>query len=155
MSGARRAMFLAALVVLIALAALGAWSYFTLPAVIPTRFDGNGDVSAWGPKWTILILPATAALAFALLFALGRTPARLNLPQEMDPERGARASELAVELVAALALISMLGMTALETETIAAARSGTMGPILATAAIVLFCTLGCIGVYAVRIYRDV
>lgn len=45
------------------------WVYSQLPEIIPTHFNGAGEIDGYGPKYSLLFLPGLATI-FILLFVL-------------------------------------------------------------------------------------
>jgi len=73
---------------------LAIFSYSALPAVIPTHFGLGGEPDGWGPRWTILVLPAVGLALYLLLTLLGRIPHRLNYPWKITEANAARQYRL-------------------------------------------------------------
>ena len=57
-----------------------------LPDRIPIHFGDRGLADAWGDKVTIWILPAVAAIIFAVLTAVSRYPHTFNYPVPITSE---------------------------------------------------------------------
>ena len=61
-----------------------------LPDRIPIHFDYRGLADAWGDKVTIWIVPAVAAIIFAVLTAVSRYPHTFNYPVPITSENARR-----------------------------------------------------------------
>jgi uncharacterized membrane protein len=61
-----------------------------LPDRIPIHFGYRGLADAWGDKVTIWILPAVAAIIFAVLTAVSRYPHTFNYPVPITSENARR-----------------------------------------------------------------
>ena len=61
-----------------------------LPDRIPIHFDDRGLADAWGDKVTIWIMPAVAAIIFAVLTAVSRYPHTFNYPVPITSENARR-----------------------------------------------------------------
>ena len=74
----------------------------TLPDIIPTHFNGAGEIDGWGSKYTIII-PFIIQLAMTLLLSyLAKHPEKHNYPFAITDENRdyqyARSSELIMKL---------------------------------------------------------
>ena len=61
-----------------------------LPDRIPIHFGYRGLADAWGDKVTIWIVPAVAAIIFAVLTAVSRYPHTFNYPVPINSENARR-----------------------------------------------------------------
>ncbi|CAA9324494.1 protein of unknown function DUF1648 [uncultured Microcoleus sp.] len=61
-----------------------------LPDRIPIHFGVRGLADAWGDKVTIWIMPAVAAIIFAVLTAVSRYPHTFNYPVPITSENARR-----------------------------------------------------------------
>ncbi|MEG4987351.1 DUF1648 domain-containing protein [Microcoleus sp. BR0-C5] len=61
-----------------------------LPDQIPIHFGLGGLADAWGDKVTIWILPAVAAIIFAVLTAISRYPHTCNYPVRITSDNARR-----------------------------------------------------------------
>ena len=64
--------------------------YPSLPDTIPSHFDINGQVNAYGPKATLLIFPSIGILITLLFQTLCRFPWVFNYPVRITSENAAR-----------------------------------------------------------------
>ena len=88
-TSADKAIALVAWATLALLWALTIWSLFTLPATIPTHFNGAGAPDRYGEKGSLLMLPLVATALFAVMTAIGsafrKSPHALNYPVAITP----------------------------------------------------------------------
>lgn len=61
-----------------------------LPDLIPIHFGFSGLADAWGDKVTIWIMPAVAAIIFAVLTAVSRYPHTFNYPVRITDQNARR-----------------------------------------------------------------
>ncbi|MEG4274621.1 MULTISPECIES: DUF1648 domain-containing protein [unclassified Microcoleus] len=73
-----------------------------LPDRIPIHFGLGGLADAWGDKLTIWIVPAVAAILFAVLTAVSRYPHTFNYPVRITSENARRQYLLARGLLVCL-----------------------------------------------------
>ena len=83
---------------------LAVYYYATLPAIVPTHFNGAGQVDAHGPKGTIFILPVVGSVLFASMTALNRFPHIFNYPVQITPANAPTQYALATRLLRFLKL---------------------------------------------------
>ena len=84
------------------LVGLALLSYDSLPASIPTHFGLGGEPDGWGPRWTILILPAVGLLLYVVLTVMARFPHRLNYLWEVTEANASGQYRLARTFLGAL-----------------------------------------------------
>ena len=70
-----------------------------LPDRIPIHFGLGGLADAWGDKATIWMMPAVAAIIFAVLTAVSRYPHTFNYPVRITSENARRQYLLARSLL--------------------------------------------------------
>ncbi|AFZ09037.1 protein of unknown function DUF1648 [Oscillatoria nigro-viridis PCC 7112] len=70
-----------------------------LPDRIPIHFGLGGQPDTWGDKLTIWIVPATAAITFAVLTAVSRYPHTFNYPVRITEENARQQYLLARSLL--------------------------------------------------------
>ena len=107
-----------------------------LPDAVPMHWNLRGQIDRWGPKWTLLLLPAINAACWLLLQAFPRLDPRIGRNPEQH-ERTLRFLHLAqFGMVALLTLFSLL--------VIAAAAGGNLdvARIVLIALLCLFVVLG-------------
>jgi uncharacterized membrane protein len=73
-----------------------------LPDRIPIHFGFSGQPDAWGDKLTIWLLPAVAAIIFAVLTAVSRYPHTFNYSVRITDENARRQYLLARSLLVSL-----------------------------------------------------
>lgn len=105
--------------------AAAVWS--SLPARVPTHFGADGQADGWGGKGSLLILPAMAALMFAVLTLAARSPAAFNYPFPLTKENAPRQAALASLLLAWLRLALVWLFVGVEWGVVAGARGGSDG----------------------------
>ncbi len=151
----RRAAFTIALVAFLALVAVSAYGYATLPPTIPTKFDLAGRVAAWGPKSTIWWLPGVLALGLTLLYASYRTgTGAMRLPFEVADAKVDVARSLTRDMMAVLAAAMSLLFLILQVAIVQSARNLGASPLLTPA--ILLVVVGMIALiagYSVAVYR--
>ena len=107
-----------------------------LPDAVPMHWNVRGQIDRWGPKWTLLMLPAINAACWLLLQAVPSLDPRIRRNREQH-ERTLRFLRLAqFGMVALLTLLSLL--------VIAAAAGGKVdvARIVLIALLLLFVVLG-------------
>ena len=128
---------------LVALLAMTAWGWPQLPATIPTHFGVNGQPNAYGPKATILLLPALL-LAMTIGFtALARFPWIFNYPVVITPENAEqnyRRGRTLLEVVNAV-VAALFAVIQWQTVRLAAGAAHDLGPAFSPLAIILFVIL--------------
>jgi len=83
---------------------LALYFYATLPAVVPTHFNGAGQVDAHGPKGTIFILPVVGSVLFASMTLLNKVPHIFNYPVPITAVNAPAQYALATRLLRFLKL---------------------------------------------------
>ena len=87
-----------------AMLAIGIWGYVTLPERIPTNFGLDGHATAWGPSWSVLLVPLAGAF-FATIVWLGpNLKIRPNLPFSIAEERLENVHALSAKMMSTLLL---------------------------------------------------
>lgn len=144
------------LIVLSAVAAVGVAVYPSLPATIPTHWNGAGQVDQTAPKsiwsvFTLVLVPAgTVVLMYALSWLVVVAPVR-SVPSDTPEQAEARAGVQRHLATTGLGMVSLalavgLGITAIPTWL--APRSPAV--ILGTIAVALVLILGTVVVIIVR-----
>jgi uncharacterized membrane protein len=75
---------------IIAIIAITAWGYFTLPRIIITHYGLSGTPNAYGGKEPLLIVPIIAVCVAVLLTVLSRYPHLSNYPWPITAENAPR-----------------------------------------------------------------
>jgi uncharacterized membrane protein len=136
------------------LIAIGLGGCAILPDRVPTSFDFAGHAQAWGPKWTVMLLPGMGALMLTILAFVTRFQVRPNLPFPVREENTERVNALAKKMTAALSVVIIGGFVVLEIETVLAARAGSLPPIFLATVVAFVATIfAYVAYYLVRIYR--
>jgi len=138
---------------LVALVAVGVAAFVSLPATIPTSFGFDGRPQGWGPKVTILLLPASGVVAFAIATIAQATRPRATLPFRVPDGRQAAAQAALYAGTGDLKAFLTCGFVALTLVQVASSRgnlSPAFFPVLATFVIVL---LGIVTGMFVRAWR--
>jgi len=112
---------------LITLIVVGLYAYATLPASIPTSFGFDGRPAAWGPKLTILLLPAIGVFAFVLISVVQTVKPRANLPFYVSDDRVDAVQAVVYAGTTDLKTVLMCGFLALTIASIANS-GGTLSP---------------------------
>jgi uncharacterized membrane protein len=73
-----------------------------LPASVPSHFGPDGLPDAFGPRGTILILPAAGLGLYLLLTVISRFPHTFNFPWPVTPENAERQYRIARAALCAL-----------------------------------------------------
>jgi hypothetical protein len=71
-----------------------------LTGPIPAHFDLAGRPNAYGPLWTLLILPCVAIVLYLLITAVSRNAAVFNYPVRVTRQNQARLQHLALSMIA-------------------------------------------------------
>jgi uncharacterized membrane protein len=98
--------------------------YPSLPDTIPSHFDINGRVNAYGPKTLLLIYPATGLFITLLFQSLCRYPWVFNYPVRITAENASR-QYLRGRLLLRWVNAAVWLFGAVQWEAIQAARSAT------------------------------
>ncbi len=73
------------------------WDAF--PATVPTHFGPGGKPDGWGPRNTLIFVPAIAAVVVTALGVVRRFPTRFNYPVRITPENAALQQQIALRLL--------------------------------------------------------
>ena len=131
------------------LVGLALFSYSSLPASIPTHFALGGEPDGWGPRWTILILPAIGLLLYSLLTILARFPHRLNYLWEVTEANAGVQYRLARAFLSVLKGVIVWSMGYIKFTTIQVAIGDAPGLDPVFLPVFLAATFGTIGVYII------
>jgi uncharacterized membrane protein len=132
----------------------GLWGYVTLPKRIPTNFGFDGHPTAWGPSWTILLVPLAGTI-FAMIVWLGpKLQIRPNLPFSIAEERLEAVNALSNKMMSSLLLIVVPFFIVMTLETIAGGRQAALSRLFVpTTLAMLASAFACVGIYTKRIHR--
>ena len=105
-----------------------AWNWSELPDRIPLKFDALGEPKRWGPKASILILPAISVFVYGVLSFAYRQPATglLSLNRKPSPARQ-RLQQSGVAWIRALVLLLLAYLTSRIVE-VGQGKSADLGP---------------------------
>ena len=94
-----KAIELACWLIVLQLWVLAAYNYSTLPAAIPTHFNGTGQIDGYGGKNTIFLLPAIGTVLFAVFTYLNKIPDTFNYLVEITNENAEAQYRIATRLL--------------------------------------------------------
>ena len=133
---------------------IGLWGYLTRPGTIPTHFAIDGRATAWGPSWTILILPIVSVFGVVVVWFANKIGLRTRLPFDVPAERQDAVNAIVRQMTSVFLLVLAAFFIAMELELIDAARNAaTSLLILPTVTAMLVCILAFAGVYMMKMYR--
>jgi uncharacterized membrane protein len=110
--------------------------YGALPEIIPSHFNGRGEVDGHAEKSFLFLLPVIATFLFATMVILHRYPHKMNYPVRVTPENAKGLYSLSVDLVCFLAFAISATMFYLTYQTIQVAKGNAAG--LGTWSVLLF-----------------
>ena len=93
---------------IIAIWGLTITNYTNLPDIIPTHYDGKGQVDGSGNKATILTLPIIATLLFVVLTIINRYPHIFNFMTNITKNNAFRQYTLATRTIRYLKLVIVI-----------------------------------------------
>ncbi len=111
----------------VAIWGLAVASYASLPAIIPTHYNGAGTPNGFGDKSAILTLPLVATVLFGALTALSRYPHILNYPTAITPANAAYQYTNATKLLRYLKLVLVVVFGLITFRTIQTASKAAHG----------------------------
>lgn len=128
---------------LVALLAMTAYWWPTLPATIATHFDLNGKPNAYGSKSTILFLPALLLLLTAGFSTLSRYPWIFNYPVVITQENAARQYRRGRTLLAVMNAVMACLFAVIQWQTIQVARGAatSLGALFSPAFVIILVVL--------------
>jgi uncharacterized membrane protein len=130
---ADKAIALVAWAALALLWGLTLWSFYALPATIPTHFNGAGTPDRYGTKSSLLLLPVLASVLFAAMTAIGaafrRHPHALNYPVAITPANALGQYRGAIRVMSGLktALVLVLLGLVFQTGQVATGQAPGLG----------------------------
>jgi uncharacterized membrane protein len=116
---------------LLSLAALAALALITinlyfgphsLPAAIPTHFDGAGNPNRWDSRHALLLLPILAGGLYLLLTVISRFPELFNYPVTVTELNRAQLEEVTLNLLAWVKVEAILFLVWIESAWVQAIR---------------------------------
>ena len=101
--------------------------YAALPEVVPSHFNGRGEVDDYANKSVLYLLPLITTLLFATTAMLYRYPHKMNYPVPVNAENAPGLYRLSVDLVCFLAFAISAAMFYLSFQTIQVAKGNAAG----------------------------
>jgi uncharacterized membrane protein len=135
---------------LVALVAIPAVNYASLPDTIPTHFNAAGQPDGYGGRDTLWILPATGLFLYILMTIIERFPQIYNYPVEITEENAERQYRNAVRLIRVLKTIILVAFSFLIFKTIQTATARSTGLGKTFLPVFLLITFGIIIIYIVK-----
>jgi uncharacterized membrane protein len=83
-------------------------NYFELPEIIPTHYNGTGEVDGFGNKTNIFALPIISTILFIGLTILNKNPHVFNYPSEITTENALHQYTNATRMMRVLKLVVVL-----------------------------------------------
>lgn len=90
----------------------------TLPDIIPSHFNGDGNVDGYSGKLSVLILPAVGTFVFFLLHLVGKHPDKLNYPVIITEQNAEKQYTFATRTLRTMKLSVTLLLIFIEAEVI-------------------------------------
>ncbi|RZS94838.1 DUF1648 domain-containing protein [Cecembia calidifontis] len=90
---------------LVLLLVLPIYYYPELPDRIPRHYDASGQITAFGGKGMIWVMPILGLITYAGLFFLNKIPHLFNYPSTITPENAERQYRMATRLIRTLNVI--------------------------------------------------
>ncbi len=109
LDGVDIAIELAAVLAVIALITLPIGFYAQLPDTIPIHFNASGQADGYGPKSSILVIPAIGIAIYLGLTVLNRFPHLFNYPKTITEHNYERQYRIATKMMRSLNLIVTAG----------------------------------------------
>ncbi|HTA38810.1 MAG TPA: DUF1648 domain-containing protein [Candidatus Acidoferrales bacterium] len=139
---------------IVSMLAVGIWGYVTLPKRIPTNFGFDGHATAWGPSWTVFLVPIAGVFFTTIVWLGPKLNIRPNLPFSIAEERVESVNALSNKMMSVLLLVIVPFFIAMTLETVAGAQHETFSrPFVPTTLAMLASVFACIGIYTKRIHR--
>ena len=92
--------------------------YAKLPEIIPTHYNGAGEVDGHGGKGNILALPIVATVLFVALTILNQFPYAFNYPTNITPENFLKQYTSATRFIRYMKFVVVVIFGAIAIETI-------------------------------------
>lgn len=139
---------------LLLLVALVGYYYPQLPDTVPTHFGFDGQPDEYGPKRTLLLVPAIATVLFVGIVVLNRFPHIFNYPVTITPDNAARHYANAQRMLRLLNCVLAAVFLALGWVTIQTARARAEGFPVWFVPVVSVVILLPVGVFFWQSFRD-
>jgi len=67
---------------------IGYWifNFSSLPAEVPMHYNFNGEITRYGSKWEMIILPIISVFLWLLCYAIEKNPQYMNVPKKFNAE---------------------------------------------------------------------
>lgn len=129
-----------ALVGFVALVAVTAYWWPSLPATIPTHFGIDGAPNAYGSKYTMLLLPGILLVMLLSFGVLARYPWIFNYPVAITQENAARQYQRGRLILTVTNAVLAVVFVTIQWQTIQVARGAAthLGGMLSATALITF-----------------
>ena len=84
--------------------------YPGLPEIIPSHFNGAGEVDGHSGKGFLYLLPSVTTVLFVIMAVLYRFPNSMNYPVQVTEENAAALYRMSINLLAYISLVISGGM---------------------------------------------
>lgn len=101
--------------------------YFQLPEIIPTRFNLKGEANGYGPKETLLIIPALSGIIYLgmTLVATKMKPHYMNFPVKVTERNAPRLYPIGIRMLVVSNLNTVIILLAIHIMILMAIVEGT------------------------------
>lgn len=114
---------------LVALWAVGLYALFTLPPQVVSHWNNDGTASSDGSKFSVLILPAVALFAYAVIrWTLSQASIQVNVPFDVPPDKLDAVQAVSRRMMAFVGAVLMVGFTCVQVSIVLSSASGTLSP---------------------------
>lgn len=116
-------------IILVTTWALAIFNYEKLPNIIPTHYNGSGQIDGHGEKWLILTLPLVATILYIGMTVLSKFPQAFNYPSKITKENALIQYTSATRLIRYLKLIIVIifGLITFQTIRVANGQIENLG----------------------------
>lgn len=129
-----------ALVGFLALVAVTAYWWSSLPATIPTHFGIDGQPNAYGSKYTMLLLPGILLFMLVSFGVLARYPWVFNYPVTITQENAIRQYRRGRLLLTVINAVIAVIFVTIQWQTIEVARgaASSLGALFSSTSVIFF-----------------
>ncbi|WP_304517883.1 DUF1648 domain-containing protein [Cecembia rubra] len=138
---------------LVLLLVIPIYYYPELPDRIPKHYDATGQVTAYGGKGMLWVMPIIGLITYAGLFFINKVPHIFNYPTEITTENAERQYRIATRMIRTLNVIIVYTFLYTSYGTIQNAMGIQVGLGKAFIPIFLIALFGTIVVYLVKAFR--
>ncbi|PSL05762.1 DUF1648 domain-containing protein [Cecembia rubra] len=138
---------------LVLLLVIPIYYYPELPDRIPKHYDATGQVTAYGGKGILWVMPIIGLITYAGLFFINKVPHIFNYPTEITTENAERQYRIATRMIRTLNVIIVYTFLYTSYGTIQNAMGIQVGLGKAFIPIFLIALFGTIVVYLVKAFR--